>query len=52
MREAHIVPLSRQTVALLRELLPITGPDGFVFPSVITTKTDIDFPAVKVEKAA
>jgi integrase len=36
MRESHIVPLSRQAVALLRELLPVTGPEGLVFPSVRT----------------
>jgi integrase len=33
MREQHIVPLSHQAVALLRELAPLTGPDGYVFPS-------------------
>lgn len=36
MRKAHLVPLSRQSVALFRELLPITGPVGFVFPSIRT----------------
>jgi integrase len=34
MREQHIVPLSRQAVAILRELHAITGPDGYLFPSV------------------
>jgi integrase len=34
MAEYHIVPLSRQAVAILRELYPVTGPDGFVFPQV------------------
>lgn len=29
----HIVPLSRQAVAILRELHPLTGEDVFVFPS-------------------
>jgi integrase len=35
MREQHIVPLSRQAVAILRDLEPVTGADGtgFVFPS-------------------
>ena len=35
MREQHIVPLSRQAVAILRELQPMTGSDGrgYVFPS-------------------
>lgn len=30
----HIVPLARQTVAILRELQPLTGNGVFVFPSV------------------
>jgi integrase len=34
MREQHIVPLSRQAVAILRELHQVTGPDGYVFPQV------------------
>jgi integrase len=34
MREQHLVPLSTQAVAILRELHAITGPDGFLFPSV------------------
>jgi integrase len=34
MREQHIVPLSTHAVAVLRELHSITGPDGFLFPSV------------------
>lgn len=35
MREQHIVPLSKQAVAILRELAPVTGADGvgYVFPS-------------------
>ncbi|MBL8271585.1 tyrosine-type recombinase/integrase [Steroidobacter sp.] len=35
MREQHIVPLSRQAVAILRELESVTGADGtgYVFPS-------------------
>lgn len=36
MRKAHQVPLSRQAVALFREVQSITGPNGFVFPSVRT----------------
>ena len=34
MREAHVVPLSRQAVALLEGLYPITGPHGLLFPSL------------------
>ena len=34
MRKDHRVPLSRQAIAVLREICAITGPTGFVFPSV------------------
>ncbi len=34
MREAHIVPLSKQAVAILRELSSHTGNGRFVFPSI------------------
>ena len=33
MREEHIVPLAPQTVAILRELHPLTGHGQYVFPS-------------------
>jgi len=33
MREPHIVPLSRQAVAILRELQPLTGSGRYCFPS-------------------
>jgi len=36
MRKAHHVPLSRQVVELLKDLRYVTGPNGFVFPSVRT----------------
>jgi integrase len=36
MGKAHQVPLSRQSIALLRELHGITGPAGYVFPSIRT----------------
>jgi integrase len=36
MREQHLVPLSRQAIDLLRELHPLTGPDGYLFPSLRT----------------
>ena len=35
-----IVPLSRQTVAILRELHPLTGQGRYVFPSARTPKGD------------
>jgi integrase len=35
MREQHIVPLSRQAAALLREVHPITGSGKYVFPSAV-----------------
>lgn len=37
MRQQHIVPLSTQAVAVLRELHHVTGPDGYLFPSVRST---------------
>lgn len=36
-RRAHAVPLSRQVVALFLELRELTGPAGFLFPSIRTT---------------
>jgi integrase len=33
MREPHIVPLSRQAIAILKELKPITGDRQYVFPN-------------------
>ena len=36
MRKAHHVPLSAQAVALFREVQAVTGPNGYVFPSVRT----------------
>ena len=35
-KAAHMVPLSRQAVEVLRELQPLTGPGRYVFPSVRT----------------
>jgi integrase len=34
MKQAHLVPLSRQAVEILRELKPLTGNGRYVFPSV------------------
>ncbi len=36
MRKAHHVPLSRQAVELFRVVQAVTGPNGFVFPSIRT----------------
>ena len=36
MRKPHHVPLSRQAVALFREMREATGPSGYVFPSIRT----------------
>jgi integrase len=33
MHAAHVVPLSRQVVAVLRDLRPLTGHGRYVFPS-------------------
>lgn len=32
----HIVPLSNQTLEILSDLKPLTGPDGYLFPSIRT----------------
>jgi len=34
MKKAHLVPLSKQAVAILRELQPLTGSGKFLFPCV------------------
>ena len=34
MRKVHHVPLSRQAVAMLRDVKAVTGPAGFVFPGM------------------
>lgn len=34
MRKPHLVPLSRQSIELLRKAHTITGPIGYVFPSI------------------
>ena len=36
MRKAHVVPLSRQAVELFREIRQVSGPAGYVFPSIRT----------------
>ncbi len=36
---AHVVPLAPQAVAILRELLPLTGATPFVFPSTTSPQT-------------
>lgn len=36
MREQHVVPLSSQALALLEDLHAITGPAGYLFPSLRT----------------
>ena len=41
MREAHIVPLSRQAVDVLKGLQPLTGAGRLVFPSSITREKPI-----------
>lgn len=38
MRKDHLVPLSRQSIAILKDLRALTGPDGYVFPSIRSRK--------------
>ena len=37
-RRPHTVPLSRQVIALLHSMRDLSGPKGYVFPAVHTTK--------------
>ena len=41
MGEQHIVPLSRQAVAILRELQILTGSERYVFPSLLSAERPI-----------
>lgn len=38
MRRPHEIPLSRQVLDYLKELAPLTGPSGYVFPAFHTSK--------------
>ena len=41
MRQQHAVPLSRQALAVLEDVRPISAPDGLVFPSIRTVRRPI-----------
>ena len=41
MRETHIVPLSKQAIAVLEEVRPLTGSGRYVFPSLRTVTRPI-----------
>lgn len=43
MRVQHIVPLSRQVVAILREMHPMTGAGRVVFPSPRTDSRPLSY---------
>ncbi|MBW6485270.1 MAG: tyrosine-type recombinase/integrase [Syntrophobacterales bacterium] len=36
-KQAHIVPLSKQALEILREIYPLTGNGKYVFPSIRST---------------
>lgn len=38
MRKDHLVPLSRQAIAILEDIRTLSGPDGYVFPSIRSRK--------------
>jgi integrase len=38
MRKDHLVPLSTQSIAILEDLRTLTGPEGYVFPSIRSRK--------------
>lgn len=46
MREPHLVPLSAQAIAVLRDLQPLTGNGRYVFPSPRTSKKPISDNAI------
>lgn len=46
MKVEHIVPLARQSVAILRELQPLSGHSKYVFPGIRSAKTSISDGAV------
>jgi len=46
MKEPHLVPLSRQAVAILREIQPLTGSGRYVFPSPRTSRRPMSDNAV------
>lgn len=46
MRESHIVPLSKQALAILKELHPVTGKGRYVFPSANSPKRSMSNNAV------
>lgn len=46
MRESHIVPLSRQSLEILKELHPLTGNGKYVFPSAHNSKRPMSNNAV------
>lgn len=41
MREAHVVPLARQAIEILRQLQPLTGGGRLVFPSAVSRERPI-----------
>lgn len=38
MRQAHLVPLSKQGIAILTELKPLTGSGKYIFPGLLSNK--------------
>ncbi|HYM85180.1 MAG TPA: integrase arm-type DNA-binding domain-containing protein [Pseudoxanthomonas sp.] len=46
MKQAHLVPLSEQAVAVLQEIHPLTGPTGYVFPGARSHKRPMSDNAV------
>ena len=48
MRQVHIVPLSDQAVAILKDIQPLTGNGRYVFPSIRTNKQPISNNTINV----
>lgn len=48
MREAHVVPLSKQAIAILRDLHRVTGGSNYCFPSLLTDRRPMSENTVNV----
>jgi integrase len=48
MKEPHLVPLSKQAVAILKEIQPLTGNSVYVFPSARTNTRPMSNNAILV----
>lgn len=52
MRQPHFVPLSRQAIAIFREIQPLTGRGKYVFPSMRTTSKPLSESTIRMSLRA